>query len=514
MARSMSPQVAERRRRWRHPCLWRVAAAAVGVGLVGLAELTCRLAGWGEPDWRADPFVSFRPGQPLYVPEGASGWMTTSPGRRRFFLEQRFERRKPPGTFRIFCLGGSTVQGNPYGPETAFPRWLELALGTVAPGRRWQVINVGGLSYASYRLVLVLAECLQWEPDLIVLATGHNEFLEDRSYGRIRRLPDWAASLTSRAARLRLFQVMEQALRWGRRFVHRHGSEDTRPIMPAEVDALLDYRHGIKAYHRDPAWHAGVRAHFGVNLRRMAALCREAGVPLVWVVLPSNLRDCPPFKSEPTPGLSTESRKARDRLAQEARMRLVAEDPAGAVERLQEAVRLDPEDADLYFELGRAQAAVGDLTAAASSWRRARDLDVCPLRMTSPLEATLRQLARKEAVPLVDWAGLIAARSPGGAPGDDWLVDHVHPKPEGHQLLAEALLRWMAARGWLALGRGWRERVRQNWRKHLAGLRDDYWAEGERALAGLRAWTRGEVSGPPIEYRLLWRENQRLSGIL
>ncbi|RME95518.1 MAG: hypothetical protein D6766_03130, partial [Verrucomicrobia bacterium] len=287
---------------------------------------------------------------------------------------------------------------------------------------------------------------------------------------------------------------------------------DGRPVLPAEVDALLDYRDGIKAYHRDPAWHAGVRAHFEVNLRRMAGLCREAGVPLVWVALPSNLRDCPPFKSEPSPGLSKEERRRRDRLVAEAHEKLEAGDPTGAVGRLEEAVRLDPENAALHFELGRARAATGDLAGALVHWRRARDLDVCPLRMTSPLEETLRRVAREEGVPLLDWAGSIAARSPGGAPGDDWLVDHVHPKPEGHQLLAAALLGWMAGRGWVALPDGWRDDVERVWQQHLAGLPADYWSEGEKALAGLRAWTRGEASGPPIEYRLLRRKGRSPGG--
>jgi hypothetical protein len=55
---------------------------------------------------------------------------------------------------------------------------LELELQATQPDRTWEVINCGGVSYGSWRLVAVLKEVLQYAPDLIILATGENEFLE------------------------------------------------------------------------------------------------------------------------------------------------------------------------------------------------------------------------------------------------------------------------------------------------------------------------------------------------
>ena len=87
--------------------------------------------------------------------------------------------------FRIFCLGGSTVQGRPYANETSFTTWLELSLQAADPRRQWQVVNCGGVSYASYRLLPIMKETLQYEPDLYIIYTGQNEFLEERTYGEI-----------------------------------------------------------------------------------------------------------------------------------------------------------------------------------------------------------------------------------------------------------------------------------------------------------------------------------------
>ena len=44
------------------------------------------------------------------------------------------------------------------------------------------MINAGGISYASYRVAVVIKELARYEPDLFIIYTGHNEFLEERTY--------------------------------------------------------------------------------------------------------------------------------------------------------------------------------------------------------------------------------------------------------------------------------------------------------------------------------------------
>ena len=67
--------------------------------------------------------------------------------RLKLFESTRFSFAKGSDTKRIFCLGGSTTQGEPYKPPTAFPAWLQRNLELIAPSQRWEAINCGGLSY-------------------------------------------------------------------------------------------------------------------------------------------------------------------------------------------------------------------------------------------------------------------------------------------------------------------------------------------------------------------------------
>ena len=100
----------------------------VGAALLLLAMLEGGLALIGvQPRiQQEDPFVGFSSSIPLFT-EGldSSGQpvMMTSSNKRGFFNHQTFTRDKPPGTLRVFCLGGSTTYGRPFSDETAFSGW-------------------------------------------------------------------------------------------------------------------------------------------------------------------------------------------------------------------------------------------------------------------------------------------------------------------------------------------------------------------------------------------------------
>ena len=72
-------------------------------------------------------------------------------------------------------------------------------------------------------------------------------------------------------------------------------------------------------------------------------------------------------------------------------------------------------------------------------YARARDEDICPLRLTSRHEEILARVSRETSTTLVDAAAAIADQSMDKIPGNDWYLDHVHPNIGGHQLIARAL---------------------------------------------------------------------------
>ncbi|MGQ0634783.1 MAG: GDSL-type esterase/lipase family protein [Planctomycetaceae bacterium] len=475
--------------------LFRLAAVAGGLSVGVAAEVICIWCGWGNSADFDVPFVGFAETQALFVTDTTGERYEITSGRSRFFRPESFPAVKGSHEFRIFVLGGSTVAGEPYATATAFTTWLELALQAADPERDWNVVNCGGISYASYRLVPIVRECLGYQPDLLIVSLGHNEFLEDRTYGRQKQAGPVLATAQRLAVRLRTVTLVRAGLAKLRRL---NDPPAAKPALPAEVDALLDHAGALAEYHRDTAWHDAVVEDFGRSVRGMVRLANAANVPLILMREPSNLADCPPFKSQPRDGLSESDQAAWRRLLDEARARYRV-DRSGACQLLCEAVALDDQHALGWYELGKCREAAFDNALAREAFVRARDLDVCPLRMITPLEESLREVAAETGTTLLDAHALLESRTTTGILGNDFLVDHVHPSFTGHQLIAEMLFDEMFRRKLVAPPDDSDERRRELFDRHFAELPPLYFERGRQTLERLRGWAAGRAEGRPLE---------------
>ena len=468
--------------------IWlRLGAVFAGLLPCLVLEAGLRIFDVGRPANYPDPGSGFSSHFPLFERQGAV--YRTSRARVPLVAPQEFPVEKPRNGFRIFCFGGSTVYGHPYLGDTAFPKWLELELAGSGPARSWQVINCGGVSYASYRIAPLAKEVLQYQPDLIILATGHNEFLEDRTYQTLKSRSATRTWLLGKAGSLRMVSL---ARHWLAGKPSGAGpleaASDGGAELGSGVNTKLDEVSGYASYHRDDVWRKGVITQFDDSVRSIVDRCRAAGVPIVLVRLGANLCDCPPFKSEHRAALSPEDEFAWQ-TAFDAATAAEKDDLARALEFYLKAEAIDGEYALLDYRIARALDRLGRRTEALAYYQKARDADICPLRIITPLEQSLVRIAGETGTPLVDAASLLAARSPYRIPGFDWYVDHVHPTIGGHQLIARALAAQMRESGRLARSAVWPEAKRlEVCARHLAELSPSYFADGKRRVVWLEDW--------------------------
>lgn len=485
---SSVPSGAKPRRSWKRAVGFRLAAILVGLMPLLAFEGICRLAGWGLPAACDDPFVGFSATRPLFALNDDGSRYEIAKGRLTHFQPDSFAAQKPPGEFRIFCLGGSTVQGRPYSIETSFTTWLQLSLQVADPSRSWRVVNCGGVSYATYRLTPVLEEVLNYQPDLIIFYEGHNEFLEDRTYAEIKHAPRWFIWLHERAAAWHTYNLLRAAI---------VGREDRKLMnpppttLPSEVDARLDWRGGMTAYHRDPAWQHDCIEHFEFNLRRAVTIARSKQVPMMLVNPASNL-DWTPFKAESRSDLTEQQTAEVESLWEQARA-LYGARQAEALPLLRQAAAIDNLHAGLQFDLGKCLQNLGQLDAARETLVRAKDLDVCPLRILEPMNQIVLQVARETGNMLVDADALFSSHSPGGINGPQWFIDHVHPTIEGHQMLADAVADELVRQGFVGPSDGWATDRRQQYDRHLKSLPEKYFRDGAWRLQGEQRWAHGQT---------------------
>lgn len=479
---------------------FRIAAVLLGLTPIVLLELGLRLAGVASDSVTKrevvalsavdpDPLVDLHSLRPLFVRSVDGKRLEIGESRMNFFCPASFPVAKSSGTKRIFALGGSTTQGQPYLTETAFPKWLQLRLQATMPNESIEVINCGGISYASYRVAAILDEVLQHSPDMIILYTGHNEFLEARTYSRQRSVPRWLAKPLSLLEKLRIARITARFL---------YGETKQSPqktTLPSEVDTLLDHSAGMDAYVRDAMWSDDVHLHFELTLARMVEACRQASVPLVLCVPASDLVNTPPFKSVPDPTLKQSRRNDVDRWMKEI------ESEAELAERIVAAesiLRLDPDHALANYALGRwtYEADKGDQAKAILHLVNARDHDVCPLRATTRIVDSVRAHRSREGVYMIDTPELLDRRDasgrliPDGAADPSWFVDHVHPTIEGHQQIAKRIYELLVHVDWVQPETDDESTYNNLVEAHLRTLGEPYFGRAKQRLEGVNRWSR------------------------
>jgi lysophospholipase L1-like esterase len=446
-----------------------------------------------------DPLVNLTAAKPLFVLDqtepNSARWIIPQE-RMNFFRPASFLATKPKNAKRIFVLGGSTVQGSPYETETAFSTWLQPRLQATDPGTFIEVVNCGGVSYASYRVNKILSEVLTHQPDAIVIYSGHNEFLESRSYANVLAMPkqqQWASRIASN------FRTVREVRRWWASD-DALGKVDFRTQLPSEVDARLDHSGGLEQYHRDATWRHEVEQHFADTLRRMVVACQRADVPIILCSPASELVSTSPFKIENSPILDSEAQAKFDAAWAKATQTDSNLSKAERIAACNDCLKLDPEHAGANYLLGLWAYKEGKSDSAREYLIRARDNDVCPIRATSPIVDAVHQTVREFELPFVDVIKLLDqynARDlpiPDGISDPQRFVDHVHPTIGGHQMIADAVAVELERIGWPVADEAALARYRDASETHLASLSEVYFGRGKQRLAGLLKWAAGRAA--------------------
>lgn len=197
------------------------------------------------------------------------------------------------------------------------------------------------------------------------------------------------------------------------------------------------------------------------------------------------------MKFETSPELTPEQQVAFESQWETARQ---TQDPALAFESVRACLAIDPDHAGANYLLGSLLYAEGDFAQAAQHLTQARDTDVCPLRAPTAIANSVTEVARERRVPVVDAEVLFADLSQHGIVGNQWLVDHIHPSVEGHQVLGRKIAEVCLDAGVIAEANpGWRELLAQKNAEHLATLGEEYFHRGNQRLEGLRLWTQGRA---------------------
>jgi tetratricopeptide (TPR) repeat protein len=317
---------------------------------------------------------------------------------------EAFAREKPKRGFRVFVMGESAAAGFPYPRNVEFSRLLADVLRDVLPRDSVEVINLAIAATNSFALLDMAEEVAAQRPDAVLIYAGHNEYYGALGAASRVTVPGGvtAVRLYMRLLRLRLVLALRNGIA---RVVSRK-----KPDSDLEAASLME----ILARDRQiplggSRYEAGAH-QFESNLDAICRLFKRKGIPIFVGSLASNLRDQPPFAAD-----------------------------ANAA----------PGSADSTFAAGRAAFVAGDSALADGLFTRAKDLDVVRFRAPSEFNRIIRRVSTRTGAVYVPVAEAFAAASPGGAPGSNIFLEHVHPTRAGQTLLGRLFFESLLGSGLL-----------------------------------------------------------------
>ena len=424
----------------------------VVAGFFGALEASLALVGVKPVLLTEDPLVGFAENIPQFTETtraDGSVILKTANNKRGLFNYQEFPKQKDSNSYRIFCMGGSTTYGRPYADRVSFCGWLRAYLKAAEPTRNWEVINAGGISFASYRVAKLMNELRNYQPDLFIVYSGQNEFLEERSYGDLADLPSWVINLNATLSGTRIYTAMKDMID----AVSSDSLASARQHykLSGEVDEVLNHTVGPQSYHRDDALKQQIITHYHMNLARMVRITRSAGADILFIKPAVNIRDMSPFKSEHRNGLDEQQRKHWESLYQRAATLNDSGDAAQALTLYRQALEIDDRYAELHFRIGQLLFSQGRYEEAEKEFRRAVEEDVAPLRILASMQQIVEQVAASEQVPLIDFPDILRQayleHYDHAVFGKEFFPDHVHANMEGYRLLGLALFDQLVSNG-------------------------------------------------------------------
>ena len=371
-----------------------------------LLEFTLRIFHYG---YDTSLFMEYpRDQRYLVLNPNASKKYFTDPAMAPSGNSEPFKRIKDQHTCRIFVLGESTTIGYPYFHNGSFHRWLQYRLTRTFPGRSFEIINLSVTAVNSYTVLGFAKELVDYQPDAVLIYSGHNEYYGTLGVASTSRLSGNRTLIRLMLAlrRLRLTQLLTNGCRKLLGLFKPAGNYSGETLMQLMVaDSHIPY--GSVVYQRG-------LDQFAANMDETLRLFSDRHIPVYLSNLVSNEKDMKPF------------------------------------------VSMEPQNnAASQYALGRLAYETGDTGQARTYFTKAIDLDGLRFRAPAAINDIIARLCSKYSdARLVDAHAEFADWSAGRLIGNELLLEHVHPNLTGYALLSDAFYRELMKNHFFSPGGG------------------------------------------------------------
>ena len=356
-------------------------------------------------------------------------------GMTGFGTVDSFWKNKKHDSKRIFVLGGSTTAGYPYFFNGGYPSMLKTQLESVYPNTDFEMINLGMTAVNSYTVRDLAKECLEYDPDLLIIYTGHNEFYGALGAGSTQGA--FGKYLGGRPFILMLIQLKK----WKLYQVVRSLVDKVKPtkiIKERGAETLMSQL----AKEQEISWGSSLYWNtidvFEKNVRDIILWGEERNVSVLIGTVASNVRDQKPYVSIHSSGVDVSS---IEKTILNIRALMMKGEFKKALLEIRGAITIDPEYALLYFYAGRCNEYLKNYGEANLQYELARDYDGLRFRASSDINESIKVFNEYSNVYVSDIEGYLAESAKNGLIGYEFMLEHLHPNEKGNKLIAESFYK-------------------------------------------------------------------------
>ena len=342
------------------------------------------------------------------------------------FKPTLFRKEKTPDTFRILCIGESSMFGVPYQMTSTIPGIVRKQLRHLYPGKEIEVINLGASAINTNVILDFSRDFLSFEPDLVLLYAGHNEFYGPDGVGAsfLEKQFSFLTPLKYSLGDLAIVEFLRAKLM----------DNGSRPS-PGEDMTLMQQvsqRNKVPLHSQDAE---RIFVRFESNLKSLIEIFRTRHIPIIISDVTSNLT-FPPFSSVSDQWIGNEKKNLGDAETLTASGKFEE-----ALSALRNASALDSTDARVNYLLGMVSAAKGNFQEAKRFLIAAKDNDLLKFRAPNRINSIIKDVCAREHVPCISSDSLFASLSKNGITGNELFWEHLHPTPIGYYQIANLYVR-------------------------------------------------------------------------
>lgn len=311
--------------------------------------------------------------------------------------------------FRIAAVGGSTMRGFPYAPESGIAQVAVSQLQHVFPEQAFELQNLA-VTGVNLQQAIQKIHDLNARPNVLIVYSGHNQFFHNLEELALDRRTGWKVDPLFRYSPT--FQLLGPLLA-------------QKSMAFADINAQDAFcGHKLCSDFLD---HKRLQRY----RQQLSALMQWANSQNVTVV------HCVPASDEASfaPNQSwcrtndPQQRKQLEDTWHRVRQLHEQQDWAAALKLCQNALEQEPAFAEFHYLAGRSCLNLGEIhwPQARQFFNQARDLDQFPIRARSDYCEAGREVASNSGAAIVDCPTVLRAVHPDGFLDDRSFLDGVHP---------------------------------------------------------------------------------------